>query len=193
MESPPYVITPEVRFFLEPASPAQRQYEALRAYFLEDCPSPEVATRFGYTSGSFRVLCHHFRRCKPDFFRELRPGPHTQPKKNAVRDLILAMRKQNLSIYDIEKALKERGTPLSCTAIWEILHEEGFSRLPRRADEERPDTVHPDRERSRIGAGPPCSPAVSRPKSAACFSSYRCWWIAISPHVSNRPATPAPR
>jgi hypothetical protein len=144
MESSPDVITPEVRFFLEPASPAQRQYEALRAYFVEACPSPEVATRFGYTTGSFRVLCHHFRRSQPDFFRELKPGPHTQPKKNAVRDLILAMRKQNLSIYDIERALKEGETPLSCTAIWEILHDAGFSRLPRRADEERPDTVHPD-------------------------------------------------
>jgi len=144
MISSPDVITPETRFFLEPASPAQRQYEALRAYFVEACPSSEVATRFGYTRGSFRVLCHHFRRLKPDFFRELKPGPHTQPKKSAVRDLILAMRKQNLSIYDIEKALQERGTPLSGTAIWEILHDEGFSRLPRRADEERPDTVHPE-------------------------------------------------
>jgi len=74
----------------------------------------------------------------------LKPGPHAQPKKNAVRDLILGMRKQNLSIYDIERTLKEKGTPLSCTAIWEILHEQGFSRLPRRADEERPPAVRPD-------------------------------------------------
>jgi hypothetical protein len=34
-------------------------------------------------------LCHHFRRSQPDFFRELKHGPHTQPKKDAVRDLIL--------------------------------------------------------------------------------------------------------
>ena len=37
------------------------QYEALRAYFVDKVPSKEVAERFGYTSGSFRVLCHHFR------------------------------------------------------------------------------------------------------------------------------------
>jgi len=144
MESSPYRITEEARFFLEPASPAQRQYEALRAYFLEGLASQEVSQLFGYTPGSFRVRCHHFRRSKPDFFRQLKPGPHTQPKKNAVRDLILGMRKQNLSIYDIERTLKEKGTPLSCTAIWEILHEQGFSRLPRRADEERPPAVRPD-------------------------------------------------
>ena len=182
MGSSPYVITPEARFFLEPASPAQRQYEALRAYFLEACPSPEVATRFGYTTGSFRVLCHHFRRSKPDFFRELKPGPHTQPKKNAVRDLILAMRKQNLSIYDIEKALEGARNTFKLHRHLGDLARRGF--LPPAATGGRGATRTPftrTRQRSRIGAGSSCSPAVSRPKSAACFSSCRCWWIAISP------------
>ena len=144
MLSSPDMLTDEIRFFLEPASAAQRQYEALRAYFVDGASTEEVTGRFGYTQGSFRVLCHHFRREKPDFFRELKHGPRTQPKKGAVRELILAMRKQNLSIYDIESTLKGKGTPLSCTAIWEILHEEGFSRLPRRGDEERPGGVRPE-------------------------------------------------
>src|SRR5437660_7676091 len=143
MESSPDPLTGEARFFLEPASPAHRQYEALRAYFVEGLSSSLVAERFGYTPGSFRVLCHHFRRSQPDFFRDLKPGPRSQPRKSAVRELILAMRKQNLSIYDIERSLKEGGTPLSGTAIWEILREEGFARLPRRQDDERPDSLRP--------------------------------------------------
>jgi hypothetical protein len=53
------------------------------------------------------------------------------------------MRKQNLSIYDIESALNAQQTPLSATAIWEILHDEGFARLPRRQDGERPATLLP--------------------------------------------------
>ena len=142
--SSPDTITQETRFFLEPASTAQRQYEALRAYFVDRVSTEEVSQRFGYTAGSFRVLCHRFRHEKPDYFRELKHGPHTQPKKGAVQELVLAMRKQNLSIYDIEGTLKDRGTPLSCTAIWEILHAEGFSRLPRRGDEERPDRLRPE-------------------------------------------------
>jgi hypothetical protein len=143
MENSPESLTKEARFFLQPASPAQRQYEALRAYFVEGASSAQVSQRFGYTPGSFRVLCHHFRRSQPDFFRDLKPGPRTQPKKSAVRELILGMRKQNLSIYDIERALKAGQTPLSGTAIWEILHEEGFARLPRRGDQERPATLRP--------------------------------------------------
>src|ERR1035437_5693042 len=119
MESSPDALTIESRFFLEPASSAQRQYDGLRADLVEGLSSAGVSQRFGYTQGSFRVLCHHFRRSKPDFFRELKHGPHTQPKKDAVRELILGMRKQNLSIYDIESALKTQQTPLSATAIWE--------------------------------------------------------------------------
>ena len=96
MVTSPVSLTAEARFFLEPASPSQRQYEALRTYFVEPLSTEEVARRFGYTPGSFRVLCHHFRRQKPDWFRELKRGPRSQPKKGAARELILAMRKQNL-------------------------------------------------------------------------------------------------
>src|SRR6266446_8875061 len=63
-------------------------YEALRAYFVDDRPSGEVARAFGYTTGSFQVLCHHFRRdSDPVFFTSTRPGPRSQPKSDAARDL----------------------------------------------------------------------------------------------------------
>jgi hypothetical protein len=132
------------RFFLEPQSAAQRQYEALRAFFVEDLPSREVACRFSYSPGAFRVLCCQFRRQPFDFFRQRKPGPKTQPKTNAARPLIVALRKQNLSVYDIERALKTQGTPLSDTAIWKVLRQEGFARLPRRADDELPDRPKPE-------------------------------------------------
>jgi len=56
----------------------------------------------------------------------------------------MALRKQNLSIYDISRALEEAGSPLSPAAISLILKEEGFARLPRRRDEERPPGTRPD-------------------------------------------------
>src|SRR5271167_3883951 len=51
--------------FLEPSNSTHRQYEALRAFFVDRLPSAEVAARFGYTPASFRVLVHHFRN-QPD-------------------------------------------------------------------------------------------------------------------------------
>jgi hypothetical protein len=63
MDNGPYAdLTPEARAFLEPKNAPHRQYEALRAYFVDGEPSADVAHRFGYTPGSFRVLCHDFRK-----------------------------------------------------------------------------------------------------------------------------------
>ena len=126
------------RFFLEPANPTHRQYEALRAYFVEDLPSAEVARRFGYSAGSFRVLTHQFRQ-HPDrpFFLPPQKGPQASPKADRLRDKVVALRKQNLSIYDISRVLEESGQRVSAVAVSLMLKDEGFARLPRRRDEER--------------------------------------------------------
>ena len=136
--SKPNKLTPMARFFLEPSNTTHRQYEALRAYFVEDLPSAEVACRFGYSPGSFRVLAHQFRQ-HPDrlFFLPPQKGPQASPKTDRVRDKVVALRKQNLSIYDISRVLQESGHKVSAVAISLILKEEGFARLPRRRDEER--------------------------------------------------------
>ena len=132
------------RVFLEPTDPTHRQYEALRAYFVEGLPSQEVAKRFGYTRGSFRVLCHQFRQHpQRAFFLQPHKGPHRAPKRDPVRDQVIALRKQNFSIYDISETLKAEGHRLSPVTIALLLKEEGFARLPRRADDERPDTPRP--------------------------------------------------
>lgn len=142
----PNAITTEAAFFLEPQHPRHRQYEALRAYFVEGQPSGVAARQFGYTPGSFRVLCHKFRQgALGAFFRDLPRGPQVQAKKDPARPLIVALRKQNLSIYDIQDALGQQGHPLSLTAIHEVLRAEGFARLPRRRDEERPQRPRPER------------------------------------------------
>jgi len=122
-------------------------YEALRAYFLEARPSHEVARAFGYSPGSFRVLCHQFRRERnPQFFVSPAPGPREQPKKSKARDVAVALRKQNHSVYEIAEALKASQMALSPTAVREVLRAEGFAALPRRLDEERPGGPAPTAE-----------------------------------------------
>jgi hypothetical protein len=130
-----------------PSSAKQRAYEALRAFFVEGLPSAQAARSFGYSPGSFRVLCHQFRRDPaPAFFVSPKRGPRVQPHKTAARDTIIELRKANHSIYEISQALKERKTPLSPTAVREVLRAEGFAALPRRLDEERPDRPSPSKE-----------------------------------------------
>ena len=140
-------IPSDEKFFLSPLSPLQRQYESLRAFFVDQEPSADVARRFGYSPGAFRVLCHHFRH-DPDkrasFFRQPLHGPQSAPARGRVRDLAVAMRKRNLSVYDIQRELATAGHTISINSLTILLREEGFSRLPRRADDERPTTVKPE-------------------------------------------------
>lgn len=133
-----------------PTSAGHRQYEALRAFFIEKLPSHEAATKFGYTPGSFRVLCTHFRQNprRPFFLpdrdaaRRTRP-PQAPTKTSRLHEKIVALRKQNFSIYDIGRALRQDKETLSAPAIWSVLREAGFARLPRRRDEERPAGLRP--------------------------------------------------
>src|SRR6266478_1875235 len=76
------LLTDPKRFFLEPSTSAQRQYEALRGFFIEELPSAEAAQRFGYTPGSFRVLVHDFRHDPaPQFFLAPPPSPPSSRTK----------------------------------------------------------------------------------------------------------------
>jgi hypothetical protein len=135
------------RFFSQPRSPKQRQYEALRAYFTDAMSSAQAARTFGYTPGSFQVLCHQFRRePSPAFFLTPQHGPRLQPKKSAARELAVELRKRNHSVYEISEILKSRNRGLSPTAVRELLKAEGFAALPRRLDEERPARARPATE-----------------------------------------------
>jgi hypothetical protein len=127
------------RKFLEPANATHRQYEALRAFIVERLPSALAAARFGYSPGAFRILCHQFRHNphRP-FFLPTRKGPQSAPKRDPLRVDVVALRKQNLSIYDIQRVLAEKKIRLSAVSISKILTQEGFARLPRRGDDERP-------------------------------------------------------
>jgi len=132
-------LTPLARVFLQPRNSTHRQYEALRAYFVDGLPSAEAAQRFGYSPGSFRVLCHQFRQDpQREFFLSPSKGPASAPKRDRRREQVIALRKQNLSVYDIHQALEAGGQSLSPAAVSLILKEEGFARLPRRREEERP-------------------------------------------------------
>src|SRR3982750_3798898 len=116
------------RRFLEPANSTHRQYEALRAFFVDGLSSAEAARRFGYTPGSFRVLVHQFRQQPTrDFFVPTARGGRPPGKQKRLRELVVALRKQNLSVPDISRALAREGQPLSPAAVAAILKEEGFT------------------------------------------------------------------
>jgi hypothetical protein len=109
--SPP--VTNCRRFFAEPATPHQRQYEALRAFYLEGS--------VGACRRALRLLAGRLPGAVPrlsarraaEFFAATRPGPRDRPKKSAAQEQIIALRKRNYSVYDISRALKQQGAMIS--------------------------------------------------------------------------------
>jgi len=128
--------------FLTPQNATQRQYEALRAYFVEQLPGPHVAQRYGYTVGSLHQLVHQFRRQprRRFFVESARPGTKAD---NTIQQRIVQLRKQNQSIYDISEALKKEDLPRTPVAVAAVLRQQGFAKLPRRGDDERPPGTKP--------------------------------------------------
>jgi hypothetical protein len=128
--------------FLAPKNSTHRQYEALRAYFVDRVPAADVAARFGYTVGSLHQLAHQLRQdpARQFFAEPPRPGAKAS---EAVQQHIVQLRKQNQSIQDISEALKKEGIRRSPAAVAAVLQQEGFARLPRRGDDERPTGTKP--------------------------------------------------
>jgi hypothetical protein len=56
----------------------------------------------------------------------------------------VALRKKNLSVYDIQRELRAQGQDLSINSLSILLREEGFARLPRRKEDERPAVTKPE-------------------------------------------------
>jgi transposase len=125
-------------YFTGPAGAAQRRYEALRAYFLDEMPASEVADRFGYSTASVHQMATLLRKGKLALFSEARPGPRGPRKATGqLRARVLELRAAGHSVTEIAAALTREGLPVSAQTCWQILDAEGLPRLPRRDDGRR--------------------------------------------------------
>ena len=120
-------------YFLNPKTPKQRQYEALRAYVFEGLTAKQVAEQFEFTTKSLYALVHDFRNGKLDFFPKTTTGPKDRRITPYVRNLIIDYRKQNLSTADIQKHLAKESISVSQSSIERILKDAGFGKLKRRS------------------------------------------------------------
>jgi transposase len=128
---------PGAEYFLEPSEPAQRRYEALRAYFLEGVSATEAGRRFGYSRASVYQMARELRAGRAELFRSSKPGPRGPRVAGRARMRVLELRALDRSVTEIAQALRAEGTPISHQTVAEILRSEGLERLPRRAAVER--------------------------------------------------------
>jgi transposase len=125
-------------FFLQPSGSAQRRYEALRAYFVQEMSAAQVADQFGYSTASVHQMATLLRRGRLSLFTESKPGPKGPRKATgALRERVLVLRAAQHSVSEIAETLAAEGMPVSAQTVWQILSAEGLPRLPRRDDSHR--------------------------------------------------------
>jgi len=123
-------------YFLNPKEPAQKRYEALRAYFLESLTQKEAAKRAGYSISTFQSLVSNFKNENIEFFAKPQYGPNRRQTSDFIQERVVSLRKSNHSIYEIKDILSKDGSKTSIQTINRIITDEGFAKLPRRTKEE---------------------------------------------------------
>ena len=121
-----------VQFFKNPSSHRQRQYEAVRAFIIDDLPVHEIAKRFGYKSSTIHAFIRDAKSGKLHLFPEVKKGPTKRRIAEEINQQIIQLRRKNLSSSDIQKKLSDGGIRLSTRTIERILCDAGFGKLQRR-------------------------------------------------------------
>ena len=125
-------------FFIDPKNTVQKQYEALREFFVEGCSGEETARKFGYTLSAFYSLSRDFKlglkegNLADQFFAVKQKGRKPKDTSGEVDTFILDLRKKYLSVSDIKAVLDVQGEKISESYIYKVINKDGFARLPRR-------------------------------------------------------------
>lgn len=133
-------------YFVNPCNVLHRQYEALRAFFYEGIPAKRVAKEFGYTVSTLYSLARDFKNTLKDkiyeepFFKVNTQGRRPKDITGDIKNLIVALRKQHLSVPDIKALLDTQKYKISERYVFSVIKKEGFARLPRRDIKERDET-----------------------------------------------------
>jgi transposase len=122
------------RYFAHPQSPGQKQYEALRSFYVDNLPARMVADQFGYTVASFNALRQKFKNGKLSFQFTGKPGPQGSRLPKEIQERIFQIRRtHNLSAYRIAEILAIEGNEINPRTINRLLQKAGFPPAPRRA------------------------------------------------------------
>jgi len=125
-------------FFSNPASPRQKQYEAVRTIFVEGVSYEKTAKKFGYKISALYAIVRNVRVGKLKLFPEVPKGPSQRRTPKETRDSVVEYRKNdNLSTMDIHERFKKDGVNIAVSTIERILKDAGFDKLKRRPFTER--------------------------------------------------------
>jgi hypothetical protein len=114
-------------FFAKPQHLTQKRYEALRSFFYEKKTAQQVAEQYGYTVSSVYSLIADFKQwfksanAAEYFFVTHSSGRKQKSAELGAHSLIIALRKQYLSVPDIKAILDSQSYTVSEKYIYDII------------------------------------------------------------------------
>lgn len=125
-----------LKYFDEPVSQRQKQYETIRAVVKDRLSIKAAAERFGYKVSTVNSILRDVRNGKLKLFPDVNKGPRQRRTSIEIQEKILSYRKKKFSSLQIHKQLSEAGISVSVKTIERILSDAGFSKLKRRTFKE---------------------------------------------------------
>jgi len=133
-----------IDYFSNPSNPPHKQYLALRMFFLDGKSAEEVSIEYGYHPTTIYTFAQNFKETLKKgidpFFVINRTGPKEVDRQGDDADLVVAYRKKMLSIPEIQILMSGLGRPMSAGLIGDILHVNGFTRMPKRDKDTKEET-----------------------------------------------------
>jgi len=132
-----------IEYFNTRSSTLHKQYDAMKAYFVDQLPAADVAKLFGYSVSTVYSMARDLRKAlsanleADPFFKPVELGRKRLALVDEIKDEIVSLRKSFLSIPEIKAILDSKGKSIALTMIGDVLKREGFARLPRRDKETR--------------------------------------------------------
>ncbi len=93
------------KYFQHPASPRQKQYEAVRSICIDGQPVEAVAKKFGYKASTVYSLLRDAKAERIELFPPVKKGPQQKRTDAEVQSKIIDYRKMRLSSPDIHARL----------------------------------------------------------------------------------------
>ena len=173
-----------ITYFKTPQTIAHQHYEALRAFFVQGQTAQDVASTFGYTTSTVYSLIRDFRHrlaTQPfvdPFFITSNAGRQPKDPSGALDRHIIALRKTYLSVPDIKAILNAQGERVSERYIYDVITQDGFTRLPR-----RPRSVKSQAASATILPAPPATVLAFTPERFA--SAHALGILCLLPYLQR--------
>ena len=123
-------------YFITATNPLHKQYLTLRRYYVDGLTAEQVALETGYAISTVYSLIRDFKDKiafgYDPFFKEPKQGRPKIDHGGEINRLVVAYRKQYLSVPEIKAVLDAQNINVSERYITDLLVSEGFARLPRR-------------------------------------------------------------